>query len=329
MIAAVIHAYLGAIFQIYFSLLFAVISQQEIDEFAITFLMALGFCFLAPYLRRVFSVGYVVMLSLACNGMAIILEHSFNLAYILRMESAWSEISMFLTIVGSAFLAWIFRGYIYTGKFSFIRSGIHDFLDNEDEEDVWEYSDFVRIGDMDTIKEKEADTSLNDVLDENFSLKKDLENKLPQVYKHSKQVADLAKGAANVIGADEQLVYAGGIYHEAGKLIGKNYVEHSVELAKKNAFPESLIQVISEHNVTCKIPTTKEAAILMLADSVVFMLEHMDTYKKEQMKDKSILVKRIFELRFTKGELDDSQFSIKDYKELQTFFCQWVQEKNV
>ena len=326
LIAIALNPYIGAIFQIYFSLMYAVVLQQSIGNFAIMFLIAFGFSFLAPYLRKISSVGYVVILSLACNGMAIILENNFNLAYIISLQSLWNELSMFLTIVGSAFFAWLFREYMHVGNFSFVRSDIQNFLCDTEEENLWKEGSFVRISDMEPKKKEEKDM-LSVILDEQFELRKKLKEQLPQVAVHSEKVAALGKMAAKTIGADEQLVYAGGIYHEVGKLLGKDYVRNSLQLAKEQEFPVSLVEIIEEHNVTCKMPTSKEAAILMLADSVIFMMERMDTYKLEKTKDIGALIGRVFELRFEKGELDDSQLTIKEYKELKKMFQQWVQEQ--
>lgn len=325
LIAAGLNPYIGAIFQNYFSIMSAVILQQTIGNFAATFLIALGFCFLAPYLRKVSSVGYVVMLSLACNGMAIILENNFNLAYIISLQSLWSELSMFLTIVGSAFFAWVFRTYMHVGDFSLVRADIQNFLNDTEEESIWQEGKLVRISDMEL--EKESQETWNIILAEQFKLRKELKEQLPQIAAHSEKVAVLGKMAAKLIGADERLVYAGGIYHEVGRLLGKDYVKNSVQLAKEQDFPALLIQVIEEHNVTCKKPTSKEAAILMLADSVIFMLERMDTYKQEKTADIGALIERVFKLRFEKGELDESQLSIKDYKELQRIFRRWAEEQ--
>lgn len=325
LIAIVLNPYMGAIFQIYFSLMHAVILQQSIGDFAIIFLIAFGFCFLAPYLRKISSVGYVVMLSLACNGMSIILENNFNLAYIISVQSIWSELSMFLTIVGSAFFAWLFREYMQVGNFSFVRIDIQNFLNDTEDENLWQEGNFVRISDMEPKEEKEDTLSV--ILDEEFKLRKELKEQLPQVAAHSEKVAVLGELAAKAIGADEQLVYAGGLYHEVGRLLGKDYVKNSVQLAKEQNFPVPLVQIIEEHNVTCKLPSSREAAILMLTDSVIFMMERMDTYKQEKTTDIGALIGRVFELRFEKGELDDSQLTIKDYKNLQKTFQQWAQEQ--
>lgn len=324
LIAIVLSPYIGAIYQIYFSLMYAVILQQSIGDFAIMFLIAFGFCFLAPYLRKISSIGYVVILALACNGMAIILENNFNLAYIISIQSLWNELSMFLTIVGSAFFAWLFCKYMHVGDFSFVRTDVQKFLNDTEEEDLWQEGKMVRISDIEPKEEKDI---LSIFQDEQFKLRKELKEQLPQVAIHSEKVAMLAKLAAKAIGADEQLVYVGGIYHEVGRLLGKDYVKNSVQLAKEQEFPTCLVQVIEEHNVTCKKPTNKEAAILMLADSVIFMLERMDAYEQEKTMDIGALIGRVFELRFEKGELDDSQLTIKDYKEVQNTFRQWAQEQ--
>lgn len=77
--------------------------------------------------------------------------------------------------------------------------------------------------------------------------------------------------------------------------------------------------MIAEHNVTYKIPTTKEAAVLMLADSVIFFLEHIE--EKGLQKNKSVedMIASIFQIRYEKGELDQSGLTIRDFKVLRDY----------
>ena len=179
----------------------------------------------------------------------------------------------------------------------------------------------VRIGDLENYSKNNGKKRdfLEKLGNTNHPLIKQLKEMRPKVYLHSKQVAVLAEGAAEQIGIDKQLVYVGGLYHEIGKLYSKDYVAEGISIGRQHGFPKELVDLIAEHNVKCKIPTSKESAVLMLADSVIFLLEHME--EKGVQKNKSVqdMIESIFRIRYEKGELDQSGLTIKDFKVLKRY----------
>ena len=156
-------------------------------------------------------------------------------------------------------------------------------------------------------------------------LLKRLQEELPDVYAHSLSVARVAKEAAVCIEADKTLCYAGGLYHEIGKLESKDYVNAGILLAKTNYFPKALLAVLEEHNVRMKYASSREAAVVMLADSVISMLERVEkTKSKEQQKE---MVKRIFLLRLEQGALDQCGLHMEELRKLLCVFLDWVEKR--
>jgi putative nucleotidyltransferase with HDIG domain len=112
----------------------------------------------------------------------------------------------------------------------------------------------------------------------------DLDNELVQkmkqysesLYNHSVRIGDLSLRAALEVGADEMLALAGGLYHEVGKINGKNYIEEGLIIAEEYAFPKELKAILKEHNIKYEKPNSVEAAIVMLSDNVVSTIEYIE-----------------------------------------------------
>jgi putative nucleotidyltransferase with HDIG domain len=75
--------------------------------------------------------------------------------------------------------------------------------------------------------------------EENELLRK-LKETSESIYAHSLRIGDLSYRAAKEVGADEFLAKAGGLYHEIGKLRGKNYIEEGLAIAEEYSFPKEL-----------------------------------------------------------------------------------------
>lgn len=314
-----LNPYIGIALHFFVFFLSCIFQGFGLEYFSIYFILGAGLCLLSPFLRQMSTLGYVMILGLVGNGIAIILEKDFSLNNVVSMDSFYSEISIFFVILFSVWISWIYQGYFVHGSFQFIRTGVKSFF--SDKEDDWEEEMLVRIEDLERIsknKLKERDY-LGKFGNDDYPLMKQLEDTKHEVYWHSKQVAVLAKGAAEQIGIDKQLVYIGGLYHEIGKLHSKDYIAEGISIGTQYGFPMELIELIKEHNVKYKIPTTKEAAVLMLADSVIFLLEHME--KKGMQKNKSVkdMIESIFRIRYERGELDQSGLTIRDFKVLEQY----------
>ncbi|MBH1941456.1 HDIG domain-containing protein [Mobilitalea sibirica] len=139
------------------------------------------------------------------------------------------------------------------------------------------------------------------------------------LYSHCIMIGELSFKAAKEIGADEMLAKAGGIYHEAGKINGKNYIEEGLKLADEYSFPKELRVIMKQHNIKYEKPTSVEAAIVMLSDNVVSTIDYIKkTGDKKYTVEK--IIDNIFKMRMDKGTFDESGISVKDYKILKEFY---------
>lgn len=151
-----------------------------------------------------------------------------------------------------------------------------------------------------------------------------LKNQNEAVYEHSLRIGDISGRAAEQIGAEVMLARAGGYYHEIGKLNGKDYILEGLMIAEEHSFPRELTTIIRQHNIKHEKPTSVEAAIVMLTDTVVATIEYIrKTDDKKYTVDK--IVDNIFQMRMDKGTFDDSGISVKDYKTLKEFYLKEFQ----
>jgi len=154
-------------------------------------------------------------------------------------------------------------------------------------------------------------------------LDNELINKMKQhsevQYQHALHIGDLSQRAALEIGANEKLAFAGGLYHEIGKIRGKNYIEEGLCIAADYSFPNELKAILKEHNIKFEKPSTIEAAIVMLSDSVVSTLEYIEKNDEHKFTTNKV-IENIFQLRMDKGTFDATDLSLKDYKKLKEFY---------
>jgi len=153
-------------------------------------------------------------------------------------------------------------------------------------------------------REKKAGKMLLDESSELFTRLKENE----ELYQHCQRVAQIAERMAASIDADRTLTRAGALIHDIGKLEnGEDYVIDGIALCQKEQIPESVIHLLEEHNVNFKLPSSKEAAAVMLADTLVSTMEF--NQKKGKETDPEILVEKIFRIRKEKGSLENSGLS--------------------
>ena len=120
------------------------------------------------------------------------------------------------------------------------------------------------------------------------------------------------------------------MYHEIGRLISKEYIEAGVTLLTEHQFPSEVIEVVRQHNAKIEQPKSKEAAIVMMSESIVSTIAYFEKEKKkakeagaaytEQPSGK--IIENIFEIRFNKGSLDESGITIMEYKKLKQYYLE-------
>lgn len=162
-------------------------------------------------------------------------------------------------------------------------------------------------------------TSYEVLCDPDNVLLKKLRDHSGSLYDHAIHIGELSLRAAKEIGADEMLTLAGGLYHDIGKLYGKNYIEEGLKIAEEYGFPKELKAIIKEHNIKYEKPGSLEAAIVMLSDSVVSTIEYIEKSDDHKFTTNKI-IDNIFQMRLEKGTFDACSLSLKDYKKLKEFY---------
>lgn len=148
----------------------------------------------------------------------------------------------------------------------------------------------------------------------------------PESYRHSIRVAAFSEKAARTISdTDDELVYAGGLYHEIGRLLGNNTKENTLQIAKEKHFPDSLCQVISSAGTKGDKPSTKEAAILLLSDQICTMIEYLKKTKQGNVLISQIIDKTIT-LYVNRGILNECGLTSEDLSEIRTSFADTIKE---
>lgn len=179
----------------------------------------------------------------------------------------------------------------------------------------------INVKTEDTEQKISAETKPSyDILcsEENELLRK-LKQASESIYTHALRIGDLSYRAAKEVGADELLAKAGGLYHEIGKLRGKNYIEEGLVIAEEYSFPKELRAILNEHNIKYDKPSSVEAAIVMLSDSIVSTIEYIAKSEDNKYPANKI-IDNIFQLRMDKGTFDDVNLSLKDFKTLKAFY---------
>lgn len=140
-----------------------------------------------------------------------------------------------------------------------------------------------------------------------------MKNKSASLYYHSNEVAEMSRLAAKRIGADYNLAYAGGLFHDLGKVSGSEYIKEGLKLAEKYGIPKEIRTIMVEHNVKSRAPKSKEAAIVMLSDTVVSTIEYVKGTMDKKEVSEQVLVENAINKRLTSGALNKSGLTIEEF----------------
>lgn len=97
-----------------------------------------------------------------------------------------------------------------------------------------------------------------------FSFSKDLATKNPKLFKHCLSIAEIAKEAAELIGANGNLAFAIGLSCETAKAFGKD----AKSILAEYGFPESVIEGVAAVKIRPKGPVSREAGIVIMTSEI-------------------------------------------------------------
>lgn len=171
-----------------------------------------------------------------------------------------------------------------------------------------------------TSRIKEVDRLLEGIIDENYSLVKDLKNFSMAEYEHALRVSKMAGKCAALVGADEGVCKAAGFYYRIGVLDGDPMVENGVYTAQLYYFPAEVTAIISEYYGEKKMPSTIDSAIVQMADGVVKKLEALNgTNTMQSGWNKEMVIYQTLNEYSTEGLYDQSGLSMNMFLKIREY----------
>lgn len=300
-ISAWIHPYLGAGIHFVFTILYSILQNISMDQFSYYLLLGIILCILVPYLRKKKNIIYIFITGLCVQMSLFFVMENFTLYH-------WQDLIVSCIITISILILIVLCLNIKNMDIKKDNWSIAKIRRKEKEKNIHNMDQEVE------------EISLDQMLDREFDLIKQLSAFSPKLYLHSMEVAELSKRVIEQIGGNAKLAQAGGLYHEIGRIQSNHYIVEGIKLAKEYQFPEAVIDIIRQHHVKTEKPRSLEAAAVMLADSILSTMEYMKEKRPEEQIDKNEIIENIFALRLQKGVLDESGVTTDYYNKFKKFF---------
>ena len=329
LVAMLVDIKLGLLLHFNLSFLMGIAITMNLETTIQVLILGTVMCMLAGALKQKSTVIYAAIIILSMNITVAFVIHNFVFNTTSNYNYFLSLLSLFLVLTTAYFLSMPYSNAKQSEKNQTQGASVE--LKNEElavaTEPIILSSMEVSTHKIPIIEEDITDLQLSHVTRTSYDVLCDPENELIQkikqhsesLYEHAVLIGELSYRAATEIGANGMLAMAGGLYHEVGKIKGKNYIEEGLLIAEEYAFPNDLKAILKEHNIKYEKPGSVEAAIVMLSDNIVATLDYIEKNDKNKYLPNK-LIENIFQMRMEKGTLDSSSISVKDYKKLKEFY---------
>lgn len=301
-----------------------------------TLILSLVLCIVAKYLTRWSSFVYTVLVTLSLYITILVTKNEFSLNELLTEKNIIYYTCVFLILllsfVSGSIVKRISREKTsdespLINNNSEVASSIEqskEAIDREDNKDFGTIAfETITLEEeqlqLTGLQEVKKTFTVQEVVNLQFPLMKRLEEESPKLYLHSKTIAYLSQKAAECIGAKEDVAFAGGLYHEVGRLLGPDYVKNGEELAGQYKLPKEVSDMIRQHNFKVELPKTKEAAIVMLSDNIMSTILYLKNSGETSITPEKV-IENTFSIRLNKGSLDESGISLKEFHKLKEFY---------
>jgi len=297
LVGIVVNPFLAVAFQGILAISYCLIHNYSIEYFIYYFTFGALMILLSKFMEKIKNVVIISIVVLVTNVAFILIRNDFD-TLLPRMDR--------LEVISSLLL--VVLGYVFYVCFPQKQVMFHEDKENSSEEkENSEASNYNKT--VDVVEDK---------------LLEQLKEYSKPLYDHSVHIGELSYRAAKLIGCDANLAMTGGLYHEIGRMVGKDYVKEGTRLLKNQKVADKVVYIVEEHNIRYAIPTSKEAAIVMLSDSIVSTI----AYLKREQGQVSVedVVDSVFVKRFEKGILDKSKLTMDDIVKLKKFYLETLQK---
>lgn len=340
LVSMLIDSKLGLLLHFNLSFLMGLMVTKRPEDVIRVLIIGLLMSLLAGSLKKPGTVVYSAIIILSSNITLAFAIHNFSFEDNLNYDYLKSLFSVFVVLTAAFLLTMVYQTIDKKTTASYVETTgaiLESSAEDKTPETLIQNSTAEEMVSATAITDNTTTEPNEDIESEDVQILKgtrtsyevlcDLENDLIRklkahsqtLYEHALRIGNLSYRAALYIGADEMLAMAGGLYHEIGKINGKNYIEEGLIIAEDYAFPKALKAILKEHNIKYDKPSSVEAAIVMLSDSVVSTLEYIEKTEEHKYTTNKV-IDNIFQLRMDKGTFDSADISLKNYKKLKEFY---------
>ncbi len=291
-----LHPYMGTAFQLILSVTYCMVNGFGMDSFVCVFTLGALCIFLSRFMNRLLNILFILLILLTTNGAFMLIQNNFEISY---SSKIWME------LVSTALL--VILVYAVQTEFAAVT------------EQTEEKKTEPLLG---KIKKKKEERKI--VFREEEAVTEEIKQFSYPLFKHCREIAELSKGAAKVVGANAELARIGGLYHEYGRVHGGRYVEEGVKMLRKHQVPKEIRKVVEEHNINYKMPTSREAVVVMLSDSIVSTIKYLEKRQENVPVDK--VVESIFNKRMEVGVFSSNQMSKEEIERLKQYYFNTVKK---
>ncbi len=168
-------------------------------------------------------------------------------------------------------------------------------------------------------REHEVENILQDMLDEEYAVAKELRRFSTKEYEHAKLVSEVARECARIAGADELLCAVGGLYYRIGVVKGEQIAENGELVAAEKCFPEKVYRIIREYYGVIDLPSTPESAIVQMIDGVLCRIEEMRANDEMNDWNKDMAIYHTLTEYSSNGMYNESGLSMHKFLEIREY----------
>ncbi|MBE6013991.1 MAG: hypothetical protein E7241_01300 [Lachnospiraceae bacterium] len=165
------------------------------------------------------------------------------------------------------------------------------------------------------------------LLAEDCKPRKAIESFSKEQYKECLYISEMTYEAAEYIGADSTLAKAGGLYSRIGLIGGEALERTNVELAEHYNFPTNLTQLLYEVGDKKTRPTSKEAAIVVMAVKCMRAFKQLEADSSRTGWNKEIVLQQIFNKASDGYLFDECGMTMREYLCVKDCFSRKVSGK--
>ena len=310
-------------------------SQHETEAAKFGTLLVLGafYCFLVRYFKELQNLIAIIVMLVILQLSLLFLANDFLLV---GWNRCLSEIGAGILMVFAGFLLTALKAVLLVQKKKMSAVIFGENISSAEKKKAEESrmaagAEPAQETVRELVSERHENTKskLLEIAKPEYELMARMERASKALYDHSRLVGDTAAEAAELIGADELLTRVGGYYHEIGRLrtdgVKRNYIENGLIHLREHDFPEEVMEIVCQHNIKRETPKSREAALVMISDSVFSMREYIrqqGNYDKEKQHE---VVEHMLRLRFREGTLDDSGLSVREFNLLRKYYLKLVE----